>query len=60
VASIDELCDIARQLGVQLVACTMPMNGMGISREELIDGVDVGGVATCLGAAARSRVSLFV
>ena len=60
VASIDELFDMARQLGVKLIACTMSMDVMGIAREELIDGVEVGGVATFLGDAARSRVSLFV
>ena len=60
VASVDELFDMARQLGVKLIACTMSMDVMGITREELIDGVAVGGVATFLGDAARSRVSLFV
>jgi peroxiredoxin family protein len=60
VASVDELFDMARQLGVKLIACTMSMDVMGIARQELIDGVEVGGVATFLGDAARSRVSLFV
>jgi peroxiredoxin family protein len=60
VASVDELFDMARQLGVKLIACTMSMDVMGIAREELIDGIEVGGVATFLGDAARSRVSLFV
>ncbi len=58
VASIDELFDMARQMGVKLIACTMSMDVMGISREELIDGVEVGGVATFLGdAPARARRS---
>jgi peroxiredoxin family protein len=52
VASVDELFDMARQLGVKLIACTMSMDVMGIAREELIDGVEVGGVATFLGDAA--------
>jgi peroxiredoxin family protein len=39
---------------------TMSMDVMGSAREELIDGVAVGGVATFLGDTARSRVSLFV
>ena len=60
VASVDELFAMARQLNVKLIACTMSMDVMGITREELIDGVEVGGVATFLGDAARSRVSLFV
>ena len=33
---------------------------MGISREELIPGIDYGGVATYLGDAARSKVTLFI
>jgi peroxiredoxin family protein len=60
VASVDELFDMARQLNVKLIACTRSMEVMGIAREELIDGVEIGGVATFLGDAARSRVSLFV
>jgi peroxiredoxin family protein len=60
VASVDELFDMARQLGVKLIACTMSMDVMGIAPEELIDGVALGGVATFLGDAARSRVALFV
>jgi peroxiredoxin family protein len=60
VASVDELFDTARQLGVKLIACTMSMDVMGIAREELIDGIEIGGVATFLGDAARSRVALFV
>ena len=51
---------MARQLGVKLIACTMSMDVMGIAREELIDNVEVGDVATFLGDAARSRASLFV
>ena len=60
VASVDELFDTARQLGVKLIACTMSMDVMGIAREELIEGIEVGGVATFLGDAARSRVALFI
>ena len=60
IASLEELMGIARELNVKMIACTMSMDVMGIAREELIDNVEVGGVATFLGDAARSRVSLFV
>jgi peroxiredoxin family protein len=60
VSSIEELFALAREMGVKLIACTMSMDVMGIAREELIDGIAVGGVATFLGDAARSRVSLFI
>ena len=60
VASVDELFGMAREMGVKFIACTMSMDVMGISQEELIEGVSLGGVATFLGDAARSRVSLFI
>ena len=60
VASIDELFAMAREMGVRLIACTMSMDIMGLSQEELVEGVSLGGVATFLGDAARSRVSLFI
>ncbi len=60
VASVEELFDMARQMDVKLIACTMSMDVMGITKDELIDGVALGGVATFLGDAARSRVALFV
>ena len=46
--------------GVRLVACTMSMDVMGITKEELIDGVELAGVASYLGDAEVSNVNLFV
>lgn len=60
ISSIEELFAMAREMGVKMIACTMSMDVMGITREELLDGVGLGGVATFLGDAARSRVSLFI
>ncbi|MBI4564188.1 MAG: DsrE/DsrF/DrsH-like family protein [Planctomycetes bacterium] len=60
VTSIDELFSMAREMGIKFVACTMSMDVMGITQEELMDGVTLGGVATFLGDAACSRVSLFI
>lgn len=37
--------------GAQLIACQMSMDVMGIQKEELIDGVETGGVAAFLGEA---------
>ena len=50
----------ARMAGVHLVACQMSMDIMGIQASELIDGVEIGGVATYMEAAASSGVNLFV
>ena len=60
VTSIDELFRMAREMNVKMIACTMSMDVMGITKEELIDGVSLGGVATFLGDAARSKVALFI
>jgi NADPH-dependent 2,4-dienoyl-CoA reductase/sulfur reductase-like enzyme/peroxiredoxin family protein/rhodanese-related sulfurtransferase/TusA-related sulfurtransferase len=60
VDSLDELIRKARAAGVRLIACTMSMDVMGIKQEELIDGVDLGGVGAYLGDAEESDVNLFI
>lgn len=50
----------ARLAGVRMVACQMSMDIMGISAEELLDGVEIGGVATYMEAATASGVNLFI
>jgi peroxiredoxin family protein len=56
----EEMAQMARELGVRIVACQMSMDVMGIHKEELIDGIEVGGVATFLGDATRSKATLFI
>ena len=46
--------------GAQLIACQMSMDVMGIQAEELIDGVEIGGVAAFLGEAGESGTTLFI
>ena len=60
VSSLEELMKSAMDNGVKLVACTMTMDIMGIKPEELIDGVDLGGVAAYLGDAENANVNLFI
>lgn len=60
VASLDELIAQAKANGVKMIACTMSMDVMGIKKEELIDGVEFGGVAAYLGEAEDSNVNLFI
>jgi len=60
VKSLPELIESARAAGVKLVACTMTMDIMGIKREELIEGIDEGGVAMYLENAEAGSVNLFV
>ena len=60
VLSLPDLVAMAREAGVRLVACQTSMDVMGIRREELIDGVEIGGVATYLADARDSRITLFI
>lgn len=60
VDSLEQLMDSALKMGVRMVACNMSMDLMGIRMEELVDGVEVGGVATFLGSADESNMSLFI
>ena len=58
--SLETLIQSAIHNGVELVACQMSMDVMGIRQEELIDGVKLGGVGYYLGAADQSNVNLFI
>jgi NADPH-dependent 2,4-dienoyl-CoA reductase/sulfur reductase-like enzyme/peroxiredoxin family protein/rhodanese-related sulfurtransferase/TusA-related sulfurtransferase len=58
--SLEQMLQNALESGVEIVACQMSMDVMGIRKEELIDGIRIGGVATYLSAADRSRVNLFI
>ncbi|WP_300381683.1 CoA-disulfide reductase [Clostridium sp.] len=60
VDSIEVLMKNAIDMGVHLVACTMSMDLMGVKKEEMIDGVEFGGVASYLGAAEDSGLNLFI
>lgn len=60
VASPEELFALAQELGVRMVACDMSRELLGVRDEELIDGLETGGVAAFLGDAARAKVTLFV
>lgn len=60
VSSLEEMFSLARDLGVTMIACGMSMDIMGVERDELIEGVEYGGVGAYLGKAASSRLSLFI
>ena len=60
VDSLESLIKKAMANGVKIVACTMSMDVMGIKKEELIDGVELGGVGSYLGDAEESNVNLFI
>lgn len=48
VPSIPQLIEIAQELGVQFIGCQMTMDVMGLTKEDFIDGIDVGGAVTFL------------
>jgi len=60
VNSLQELIEHAQQAGVKFTACQMSMDVMGIKPEELIDGVNIGGVASYVNSAERSDMNLFI
>lgn len=60
VDSLETLIKNAIDMGVKVVACSMSMELMGIKKEEFIDGVEIGGVASYLGAAEESGLNLFI
>ncbi len=58
--SLESLREQAIQQGVEFIACQMSMDVMGVKREELLDGVTVGGVATYMERADNANVNLFI
>ncbi|MDF2839095.1 MAG: NAD(FAD)-dependent dehydrogenase, partial [Evtepia sp.] len=58
--SLEDLIKVSQDNGVELVACAMSMDVMGIKKEELIDGVKTGGAASMLAFAEESDMSLFI
>jgi len=60
VATLGDLLEIAVESGVRLIGCQMTMDVFGLTADELIDGVEIGGAATFLNFAADADVSLFI
>lgn len=60
VMTLPELIAQAKMSGVRMVVCTMSMDLMGIKSEELIDGIEEGGVAMYVDHLSRSSANLFI
>jgi len=58
--SLEEMRKQALENGVEFIACQMSMDMMGIKKEELIDEVNIGGVATYMERAEHANVNLFI
>jgi NADPH-dependent 2,4-dienoyl-CoA reductase/sulfur reductase-like enzyme/peroxiredoxin family protein/rhodanese-related sulfurtransferase/TusA-related sulfurtransferase len=60
VDSLEDLLQTAIDNGIEMIACQMSMDVMGVDKSELLDGVQIGGVATYLEEAEQSNVNLFI
>ena len=60
VDALETMIEHAQKSGINMIACQMSMDIMGIQKEELIDGVKIGGVANYLEEAEQSNLNLFI
>jgi len=60
VASPTELLEVARDLGVKLVPCQMTMDLLGLTKDDLIEGVDAPAGATTMLLEAQEAVTFFI
>lgn len=60
IESLESLRSLAIENGVEFIACQMSMDVMGVKREELLDNVTIGGVATYMNRADNANVNLFI
>ena len=58
--SLESLIQQAIDNGVEMIACTMSMDVMGVQKEELMDNGTLGGVASYLERAEEANVNLFI
>jgi len=60
VASIEELREAAVDSEVRMIACQMTLDLFEYKREDLIDGLELGGAATYIDTAVKSDINLFI
>lgn len=58
--TVPQLIALAKQQGINLVACTMTMDLLGIDKEEMMDGLTYGGVGAYIGDAEKAHTNLFI
>jgi len=58
VAKLSELLEMSKEMGVRLIGCQMTMDVVGIKKEELIEGLEIGGAATFLEFASHNAITL--
>lgn len=57
---LHSLIDMAIEFGIRIIACQMSMDVMGIKKEDLLDNIEVGGVAAFLSSSYDSTTTLFI
>lgn len=60
ISTLSELIHQAQESGVKFIACNMSMDVMGIKEDELIDGVEIGGVAKYITESNNANSNLFI
>jgi peroxiredoxin family protein len=60
VASVEELRELAVEADVRMIACQMTLELFDYKREDLIDGIEIGGAATYIEVATQSHINLFI
>lgn len=60
VEPLQPLIEMAQEFGLRIIACQMSMDVMGIKKEDLLDGIEVGGVAAFIESSYKSNTTLFV
>jgi len=60
VESLPSLIALSQEMGLKIIACQMTMSVMGLKKEDLIDGVEIGGVATFIGDSFDANTTLFI
>lgn len=58
VMTVPQFLDACFKGGVRMIGCQMTMDVMGVKREDLLDGVEIGGAATFLDYAADADITL--
>ena len=60
VASIPELRDLAVEADVRMIACQMTLDLFEYSKDDMIEGIEIGGAATYIEVATQSHINLFI
>jgi len=57
---LPQLVEMAQELNVKMIACTMTMDLLGLKKEELLDDIEYAGVGAYIGDAEDGDVNLFI